>query len=135
MDGRRRQRANTASSSRRPRSFRVSQSSTTIAVQTMPRGKPKNADYAGGPIPFKFSSIPQPVPYLNAKNVSSTYGKSDSQSWWTKRDDWDQRDSKRKRSWLQAETEVDEPMADVLKGKNKEVRIPQLRGGSRERDP
>jgi hypothetical protein len=94
---------------------------TTITLLVMPRGKPKNAEYAGGPIPFKFSSIPQPVPYLNAKNVSSTYGKTDSQSWWTKRDEWDQRDTKRKRTWLEAGT--DEPMADDLKGKGKEVSL------------
>jgi actin-related protein 8 len=84
----------------------------------MPRGKPKNADYAGGPVPFRFTTIPPPVAFLNAKNVSSTYGKSEGQSWWTKRDEWHERESKRKRAWV----EPDE-LGDDVKGKGKEVSI------------
>ncbi|GAA5948952.1 hypothetical protein JCM3765_003964 [Sporobolomyces pararoseus] len=63
----------------------------------------------GGSQPLKYTSF-NVVGYLNAKNVASTFGKSDSQSWFSRRttqEEWDTSRESKRRKLMASEEELD----------------------------
>ncbi|GAA5984551.1 hypothetical protein JCM11641_006546 [Rhodosporidiobolus odoratus] len=89
------------------------------SLPTMPSAKPPPPPAPGQP-QLRFTSF-APVGYLNAKNVASSYSKSDSQSWFARRSsqaEWDAEREGKRRRLMASEEEIAQEGGQHVSGGN-----------------